>query len=459
MVGYLQCHNINLTCQYKFVYCDVNLDNPFGPPLKIKSLTLSSEVTGYREGTLASTTLQESSDCGPISIEESPQGHGSAATMVSPMQGELSSPFSSVSFSRVLPFGLKFDALEGEEKKHSAHLLHSLSIKEGELRHKEDEIESLQGHLAEQARQGERIVQEHNGECQAYSTNIQNLQDLLAVKTQEVTSLMDELKKYHQKMASIQGSFPLRVEDFYLLDRQPHGYCLIFNNFNFYHPDDESKAHPYRGGARVDQINLFQTFKYLRYHVVEKENLTAMEMQDAIFEFAQKDHTNFDSFVCCILTHGEANVVHGADSQEVNLQAFAATVKLCPSLREKPKIFFVQACRGELESKGLEVQKDSGGNQAPTVTATVPQDADFFFGYATPSGNAAYRSKRHGSWYISQLCKVLVNNAYTDNLSSMMKKVNNELSHAYTKEGYKQCPEYVDRLRKKVHFFHFLKEQ
>ena len=439
--------------------CDITLGIPLvGQSMKVNALTLSSGVPSYREGKLASLTSQESSDGGLTSIEESQQGHGSPGTLVSPMQGEYPLPFNSI-----LPFGLKFDVFEEEEKKHNAHLLYSLSVKEGELRHKEDEIRCLQKQLKEQAQQGERIVQERSGECQAYSDRIQNLQDLLTVKTQEVTSLMDELQQYHQKMASIQGSFPLRVEDFYQLDRQPHGYCLIFNNYNFYHPIDESKAHPYRGGARVDQINLFQTFKYLRYNVVEKENLTATEMKDTIFEFTQKDHSNFDSFVCCILTHGEANVVHGADSQEVNLQEFAATIKLSPSLVKKPKMFFVQACRGELESKGLDIQKDSGGAHSgetqTSLTATIPQDADFFFGYATPSGNAAYRSKRHGSWYISQLCKVLVNNAYTDNLSSMMKKVNNELSYAYTKEGFKQCSEYVDRLRKKVHFFHFLKKQ
>lgn len=403
-------------------------------------------------------SMSMSDHSGLTSIQESQLGHTAPATMVSPTQGEY--PDAAFPPGTILPFGLQFNAFEGEEHKRS-HILHPLSVKEGELRHKEEEIEDLKGQLAEQAQLGERILQDRNGECQAYSSSIQNLQDLLMQKNQEVTSLTEELQHYHQQVALIHA-FPHRVEDFYMLDRQPHGMCVIFNNYNFYHPCDESKAHPYRGGANIDQGNLLQTFKYLRYNVVVKENLTAIEMQDAIFGFAQMDHTNFDSFVCCILTHGEANVVHGADSQEVNLQQFAATVKLCPSLREKPKLFFVQACRGELESKGLEIQKDSppsGPVQTPTITATIPQDADFFFGYATPTGSAAYRSKRHGSWYISQLCKVLVNYAYTDNLSSMMKKVNNEVSDAYTKEGFKQCPEYVDRLRKKVHFFHFIKKQ
>lgn len=359
----------------------------------------------------------------------------------------------------VFPFGLEFDVFEGQELSKEADLLRSLSVKEGALRHKEIELERLQGELSDQIMMGEKMVEQRAEDREVYSKSIQELQAVLTVKNQEVASLMQDLQLFHQQMAAMQASNPVRQEDLYIMDRQPHGICLIFNNHEFHHPYDMEKAHPSRGGAHVDQYNLTQTFKYLRYEVIVKENLTAQQMQDAMWEVAHRDHKLYDSFMCCILTHGETNVVHGADSQEIDLLHFAATMKLCPTLREKPKVFFIQACRGEGEYKGLEVQKDSGGSQVPSITATIPQEADFFFGYATPSGNAAYRSKRHGSWYISELCKVFAQHAYTHNLSSMMKKVNNQVSKAYTKEGFKQCAEFVDRLRKEVHFFHFLKGQ
>lgn len=358
----------------------------------------------------------------------------------------------------ILPFGLDFDVFEGEELSHEANLLHSLSVKEGELRLKESEIDRLQKELTEHISVREKMVEQRAEDREVYSKSIQDLQAILTVKNQEVASLMHELQNYHHQMAALQASSSVRESELYPMDKQPHGICIIFNNFEFHHPEGEEKAHPARGGAHIDQYNLTQTFKYLRYDVIVKENLTAQEMQDALWEVAQRDHSRYDSFLCCILTHGETDVVHGADSQKVDLLDFAATMKLCPSLREKPKMFFVQACRGEGEHRGLEVQKDSGG-QVPAITATIPQEADFFFGYATPTGNAAYRSKRHGSWYISELCKVFTQHAYTHNLSSMMKKVNFQVSKAYTKEGFKQCPEFVDRLRKEVHFFHFLKGQ
>ena len=136
-------------------------------------------------------------------------------------------------------------------------------------------------------------------------------------------------------------------------------------------------------------------------------------------------------------------------------------MKMCTTLINKPKMFFIQACRGEREDEGHKLddqEHDSGGKQPPS-THTIPQEADFFFGYATPLGNAVYRSHHHGSWYISKLCKVLTIHAYQSNLSNMMRKVNDNVCRAFTKEGFKQTSEFVDRLRKGVHFFHFSRVQ
>ena len=397
-------------------------------------------------------TMSDQPNSKGLSMESS-QGGSTALAFIRSPTDPINSQHS------ILPFGLRFDVFEEQKLSVEAKLLQSLSVKEGELRYKENELDQLRRELGGQIEIREKMVLQRAEDRDVYSKSIQDLQADLTVKNQEVASLVQELQHFHQQMAALQASNPVREDDLYVMDSQPHGVCLIFNNYEFHHPDDMEKAHPSRGGAHIDQYNLTQTFKYLRYDVVVQENLTAQQMQDTIWDMATRDHTTHDSFVCCILTHGETNVVHGADSQEVDLLHFAATMKLCPTLREKPKMFFVQACRGEKEHRGFEVQRDSGGNQGPAVTATIPQEADFFFGYATPIGDAAYRSKRHGSWYISELCKVFTQHGYTHNLSSMMKKVNNQVGKAYTKEGFKQCPEFVDRLRKEVHFFHFLRGQ
>ena len=364
------------------------------------------------------------------------------------------------------PYNLTFNLLdenEGDEELYrpsmlteGQNLLAQLAQKEIQLSSKEHEMEQLRGQLNDAQQHTEGILSRRIGEVEVYKTSLKELEEILQTKNTEVEDLRLELQHFHDEVQALRAARPINPDELYKLDKNPHGLCLIINNHKFYHPTDPDKAHNDRGGADIDQFNLTQTFRYLRYKVEVKENLTSDEMVQTLIQLSQRDHSNYDSFVCCILTHGEKETVHGADSIPVNLFDLTGMLKYAQTLAGKPKMFFIQACRGETEDKGVAIEKDSGGNQ-PGVGSIIPQEADFFFGYATPLGNAAYRSRRHGSWYISELCKVFTQSAYHSNLSSMMKKVNFQVSKAFTKDGLKQCSEYVDRLRSEVHFFHFIR--
>lgn len=294
----------------------------------------------------------------------------------------------------------------------------------------------------------ERTIQEHQavqniGLLNAHQAEIQQLQEVLQHKNQEVTELYNRILN-----PSSQDSLSIApLGELYPMNKDPHGYCIIINNYNFHQVNDQYEQLTNRGGAQVDQRNLVTTFSLLKYKVEEYVNLTSEEMIDKLKEVSSRDHSNFDSFVCCILTHGEEGQVFGADSVPVDLRDLTGLMKgtFTRSLLNKPKLFFIQACRGELEEKGIPIEKDGD--------TSLPAEADFLFGYATPTGKAAYRSRRHGSWFISELCQVFQDNAHLMPLGAMMKKVNSKVSDAYTKEGYKQCSEVVDRLRKDVLFF------
>lgn len=375
----------------------------------------------------------------------------------------------------IKPFGLEFNVFEASRggepmsppttrEVQQQKLLEDLAMKQGELVKKEDEIARLRIQLEMANSDKSKVYSEKLGEAEKFKQNIRELEQMLRTKNEEVVGLSIELQHFHAQMETMTAS-PINEKEFYRMDKNPHGICVIFNNHKFYHPTDPEKAHNNRGGAEVDQKNLQLTFQFLRYKVEIYENLTHTQMNDVMLTMAKRDHSSYDSFICCILTHGEQHSVHGADSIAVSLLDLTGVMKMCTTLINKPKMFFIQACRGDLEDKGHKVdpedaiQRDSGGPKQPPNTHTIPQEADFFFGYATPLGNAAYRSRRHGSWYISELCKVLTMHAYTSNLSNMMRRVNDNICRAFTKEGYKQTSEFVDRLRKGVHFFHFSKVQ
>ena len=320
-----------------------------------------------------------------------------------------------------------------------------LAAKELERKQLRKDLDSLQEVNA-------KIKLEKEGESLQHQANTRELESALQRKIEEIESLRLEVKGLQRVPRQLPDMNP---DELYAMDKNPHGVCLIINNHRFYHATDQSKAHPDRGGAEIDQYNLTQTFRYLRYRVEVQENLTSDQMTDCLMRMSQRDHSNYDSFICCILSHGEHDIIHGCDSEPVNVNDLTGLMKLSASLRNKPKLFFIQCCRGEAEEAGFE--KDNPGDT--TFRSTIPRDADFFLGYATPLGKAAYRSRKHGSWYISELCKVFTQYGYHNSLSTMMRRVNRQVSNAFTKDGYKQCAEFVDRLRREVHFFHFIRSR
>ena len=357
------------------------------------------------------------------------------------------------------PLGLTFSAQGDDEESEpgiSTTELQDLKTQWGQtqeqLAAKEMEKKQLSKELEHFQELNTKIEQERQGESLQHQADIRELETALQKKVQEI----DILRQQVQGLQHTPRPTPdMNPEEFYPLNNNPHGVCLIINNYRFFHATDQSKAHPDRGGAEIDQYNLTQTFRYLRYKVEVRENLTSDQMTDALMRMSQRDHSNYDSFICCILSHGENDIIHGANSEPVNVNDLTGLMKLSSSLRNKPKLFFMQCCRGEGEEVGFE--KDNPGDS--TFRSTIPRDADFFLGYATPLGKAAYRSRKHGSWYISELCKVFTQCAYHNSLSVMMRRVNRQVSNAFTKDGYKQCAEFVDRLRMEVHFFHFIRNR
>lgn len=71
---------------------------------------------------------------------------------------------------------------------------------------------------------------------------------------------------------------------------------------------------------------------------------------------AAKDYKDYGSLVVCFLSHGIENAIATSDSRFLNLNKlkYKFSLRKCPSLYGKPKIFIVQACQGPL------MQTDAG---------------------------------------------------------------------------------------------------
>ncbi|XP_051875610.1 caspase-7-like isoform X2 [Pristis pectinata] len=159
----------------------------------------------------------------------------------------------------------------------------------------------------------------------------------------------------------------------YNMNYQHIGTCIIFNNKNFHPGTGMTK----RSGTDKDAGNLMKTFKNLGFHVEVHNDQTCEQMCEKLTSVAKNDHSQVAAFVCIFLSHGEEGLLYGTDGC-VEIKKFTSIFRgdQCRSLVGKPKLFFIQACRGSEFDGGVEtdaVEVDS--NEAITlgeIQAMVP---------------------------------------------------------------------------------------
>ena len=117
-----------------------------------------------------------------------------------------------------------------------------------------------------------------------------------------------------------------------------------------------------RVGTKEDEEAIRKTFEWLQFDVKVHTDLTADRMMEELREAANNiDHGKYDMFVCFILSHGNEEGIYGTDKvliTELNIRKLFYGNK-CKSLLGKPKLFFIQACRGDATDFGTCLEKYS----------------------------------------------------------------------------------------------------
>ncbi|XP_051493077.1 caspase-9 isoform X1 [Apus apus] len=261
----------------------------------------------------------------------------------------------------------------------------------------------------------------------------------------------------------------------YQLRANPCGYCLILNNVTFSRASGLSR----RDGSDLDAQKLEKRFKSLGFHLLPRRDLTAEEMVSELQKLARQDHSTLDCCIVVILSHGcqTSHIqfpggVFGTDGKPIPIEKIVNyfTGSHCPSLRGKPKLFFIQACGGEQRDRGFVVDSDPPGDEAPggssesdatpfqppagnvdepDAVASLPTPSDILVSYSTFPGFVSWREASSGSWYVETLDSVLEQYAPSEDLLNMLLRV----AHAVSAKGkYKQIPGCFNFLRKKFFF-------
>ncbi|XP_060910493.1 caspase-8 [Labrus mixtus] len=235
------------------------------------------------------------------------------------------------------------------------------------------------------------------------------------------------------------GSYPMTAAK--------RGLCLIINNNNF----SESKQRlQTREGTMVDEERLNKVFEWLGFHVVIERDCDRKRMLRVVKNHGEEDHCDVDCLVCCVLSHGEQDGVYGVDGLTVALNELKEPFNglKCPSLTEKPKLFFIQACQGVSRQEPVYIQSDG------LESSSIPSEADFLLAMATVPSYVSFRERSNGTWFIQALCQNLIQMVPKGlDLMSILTKVNADVSRKTDNTGQKkQMPQPAFTLRKKVVF-------
>ncbi|CAG0904215.1 unnamed protein product, partial [Darwinula stevensoni] len=171
----------------------------------------------------------------------------------------------------------------------------------------------------------------------------------------------------------------------YKMDHPRRGKALVFNNKLFHSSLDLG----IRNGTDEDRDSLRHTLALLGFEVQVFNDKSYKETIKVIKNVAKENHEQYDCLAVCFLSHGEHGWIYAYDEafQPDRLWLpFAAD--LCPTLAGKPKLFFIQACRGKLVDKGVTLTFDESTTDSKKDTDfyRIPVCADFLVTYSTVPG-------------------------------------------------------------------------
>lgn len=197
-----------------------------------------------------------------------------------------------------------------------------------------------------------------------------------------------------EAISVISNNLPSR-KDIYNINYNSPGLVIIFNNRSF--KENENST---RYGSEKDVECLKELFKNLKYKIQLNLDLDSAEIRNKIRDYSLLEYSNYSCLIIFIMSHGDEDSIIASDNKNIKLNQFFNPIKSNLSLKNKPKLFFIQACRGgkempEIASNQRSVIMSTDSNMAPDSEIVSnfkpPIEADFLYAFATVEGYYSYR--------------------------------------------------------------------
>ncbi|XP_050090447.1 caspase-14-like [Anopheles aquasalis] len=214
-------------------------------------------------------------------------------------------------------------------------------------------------------------------------------------------------------------------------DLRKNAYVLVLHHYMF-----RDSTHN-REGSEKDMAKIERFFRDYRADQLNvKENQTAADVRSIMDGFLHHNFTNNSCLIIIIMSHGvESDRIEAYDGETYCFEAdIVEKCTLNRSLDGKPKLFIVQACRGD-------------STMTTDSKKTQSKKSDVLTFQSTYKGFFAYRHEQNGSVFIQNFFKLLDQHRDED-----ICHINQHLNNVFERERIPQNPTMTSTLKKRLIF-------
>lgn len=266
-----------------------------------------------------------------------------------------------------------------------------------------------------------------------------------------------------------------KSENFYDMKFSYNGYLVGFLQQSFskmLKPKTSKFIKPVdRKAAEKDRDLLYNCFgKKLNFKIDICDDYRKDKIKKKIKKLVKMDSSKYATLAIVVSSHGYEDDLICAENGLYYLKELWEPLVQSKAWEGKPKMFFVQACRGDAKDYGCELEEkltedlktdsvSDGANltSSPCSDYKIPTSPDILIYNSCYPGYESYNNKIEGSVFIRYLCKQLEECGTKQDLLTNITMVNKQICHDYyTHDGkdkvIKQCPVFLSTLKKNILF-------